>query len=152
MGHHWQLHKAMHDGIMVGIVGFQNIHACSGRQRTEEVLLLKVEAVTNDEAAVVAVGTPLVAHTDHSGNATAHGHRLGGNLSTTQSSFCRLLSDTTTTPGFPGVGPCLPSRQTWPSDNHNCTMVGYHCHHCYHCTNKRYQSNQQESCPSPLLL
>ena len=72
MGHPWQLHKAMHDVIMVGIVGFQNIHAYSGRQQTEEVLLLKVEAVANDEAAVVAASIPLVAQTDHSGNATAH--------------------------------------------------------------------------------
>ena len=129
MGHPWQLHKAMHDVIMVGIVGFQNINACSGRQRTEKVLLLKVEAVTNDEAAVVAVGTSLVAHNDLSGNATAHGHRGGGNLSSSQSSFGRSQSDTTT-PGFPGVGPCLPAWQTWPSDKHNyCTMVGYHCHH-----------------------
>ena len=120
MGHHWQLHKAMHDVIMVGIVGFQDIHACSGRQQTEEVLLLKVEAVTNDEAAVVAVGTSLVAHKDLSGNATAHGHRGGGNLSTSQSSFCPPQSDTTTTPGVPGVRPCLPSWQTWPCGKQVC--------------------------------
>ena len=84
------------------------------------MLLLKVEAVANDVVAVVAMGTSLAAQMDHSGNATAHGHRCGGNLSSSQSSFCPPQSDTTTTPGVPGVRPCLPSRQTWPFGKQVC--------------------------------
>ena len=70
---------------------------CSGRQQTEKVrtrcayaMLLKVEAVANEEAAVVAVGIPLVAQRDHSGDATARGHRGGGYLSTVSLPFAGL--------------------------------------------------------------